>query len=107
MPDTTTPRMKQLQGMLEKQPRDAFLLYGMALELKKAEELQKALEYLHRVIEVDPGYGYAFYQMGQIQEQRGEVDSAKQAYRDGIEAARKSGDSHAQSELQTALTMLE
>jgi len=107
MQNSTTPRMKQLQQMLEKQPRDAFLLYGMALELKKAQDLQKALEYLHRVIEVDPGYGYAFYQMGQIHEQRGEVDSAKQSYRDGIEAAGRSGDSHAQSELQTALTMLE
>src|SRR6185437_8664999 len=101
MQNSTTPRMKQLQQMLEKQPRDAFLLYGMAQDLKKA------LEYLHLVIEVDPGYGYAFYQMGQIHEQRGEVDSAKQSYRDGIEAAGRSGDSHAQSELQTALTMLE
>src|SRR5882724_2183330 len=107
MPDATTSRMKQLQGMLEKQPRDAFLLYGMALELKKAQDLQKALEYLGRVIEVDPGYGYAFYQMGQIHEERGEADAAKQSYRDGIDAARRSGDSRAQSELQTALTMLE
>ena len=107
MPDSTTPRMKQLKEMLQKQPRDAFLLYGMALELKKAQDLQKALEYLQRVIEVDPAYGYAFYQMGQIHEERGEVDSARQSYRDGIEAARRSGDSHAQSELETALTMLE
>ena len=34
--------------MLERQPNDAFLLYGIALEHKKLNDHPKAIEYLDR-----------------------------------------------------------
>lgn len=100
-------RMQQLQKMLDRTPADPFLLYGMALEYKKANEPQRALEYLGRTIEADAGYCYAYFQRGQVYEQMGETASAKKAYQDGVEAARKKGDAHAQSELEGALSMIE
>jgi tetratricopeptide (TPR) repeat protein len=102
-----SPRMQQLQKMLERTPADPFLLYGMALEYKKANELGPALEYLDRTIQTDAGYCYAYFQRGQVLEQTGDMTAAKQAYRDGIEAAKRKGDAHARSELEGALSMIE
>jgi tetratricopeptide (TPR) repeat protein len=101
-----SPRLSQLLTMLEKEPNDAFLLYGVAMEHKKAGRLDEAIEYLDRTIAADALYCYAFYQKGQVQEQQGDTKAARQAYELGITAAMKKGDAHAKSELETALAML-
>ena len=49
MPWPMSDRLRQLQKMLERQPDDAFLLYGVAMEHKKAGDAAGALEYLGRV----------------------------------------------------------
>jgi Tfp pilus assembly protein PilF len=101
-----TPRMQQLRKLLEKEPNDTFLLYGIALEYKKAGDLPAAISQLDRVITLDPGYCYAYHQKGLAYEQAGDVEAAKRAYRDGIEAARKKGDLHAAQEIEGALMMI-
>jgi Tfp pilus assembly protein PilF len=103
---TQTPRMLQLRKLLEKEPNDTFLLYGIALEYKKAGDLPAAISQMDRVIALDPGYCYAYHQKGLAYEQAGDVEAAKRAYRDGIEAARKKGDSHAAQEIEGALNLL-
>lgn len=98
--------MSQLQKMLEKTPGDPFLLYGIAMEHKKAGEDALAIEFFDKTLAIDPGYCYAYYQRGMVLEASGDEDGAKKCYRDGIEAAIKKGDAHARSELQTALDLL-
>ncbi len=100
-------RLEQLQKMLEREPNDTFLLYGLAMEHKKSGAAATALQLLERVVQLDPGHGYAFFQRGQILESGGDIPGACQAYKDGIVAAEKSGDAHARSELAGALSMLE
>jgi Tfp pilus assembly protein PilF len=100
-------RMRQLEQMLAKEPNDTFLLYGLAMEFKKVGDPQRALEYFRRVIDLDGGYCYAYHQMGMIHESLDDLDSARAAYRGGIEAARRKGDEHARQEIQAALSMLE
>lgn len=100
-------RMQQLQKMLEREPNDTFLLYGLALEYKKLNDPSAAIEHLNRVLRLDPGYCYAYHQRGLIQESLGETESAKQSYREGIEAATKKGDDHARGEIEGALSLLE
>lgn len=99
-------RLTQLQQMLAKQPNDAFLLYGVAMELKKLQDFPQSLAFLDRTIAVDPNYCYAYFQRGQVLELAGDAAGARLAYLDGIEAAKRAGDAHAQSELQGALDML-
>jgi Flp pilus assembly protein TadD len=99
-------RLQQLQSMLEKNPNDAFLLYALGLEHKKAGALEEALRFLDRAIAADSGYCYAYYQRGQVLEQAGRTADARQAYRDGVAAATRVGDTHAAGELQGALDML-
>ena len=93
--------------MLERTPNDPFLLYGVALEFKKANEPVQALNYLAKTIAADPGYCYAYFQRGQVHELLGEMASAKSSYLEGIEVAAKKGDAHARSELEGALSMIE
>jgi len=100
-------RLEQLQKMLDREPNDTFLLYGLAMEHKKSGDTEQALRLLEKVVQLDPGHGYAFFQRGQIEESRGDTAAAKKAYADGIAASTKSGDAHARSELEGALSMIE
>ena len=107
MQTTGSDRLRQLQQMLEKSPEDTFLLYGIAMEHKKAGDAERAVEYFDRVIRLDPGYCYAYHQRGLVHENTGDVEGAKQSYRDGVAAAMRKGDAHAQGEIQAALDMIE
>jgi tetratricopeptide (TPR) repeat protein len=99
-------RLEQLHKLLARTPADPFLLYGIALEHKKAQQHEQAVEFLDRTIAVDAKYCYAYYQKGQVLEQMDRPEEAKAAYRAGIAAARAAGDGHAQGELQGALDLL-
>ena len=107
MPETVSNRMLQLQTMLEKEPNETFLLYGLALEYKKMNDSAHAIEFLDRVIALDPGYCYAYHQKGLVYEEAGDVKAAASAYRAGIEAAKTKGDHHARQEIEAALSMIE
>jgi predicted TPR repeat methyltransferase len=104
MPDNE--RVLKLQGMLSKSPDDPFLLYALAMERKKTNT-SEAVELLQRVIQLDPAQCYAYFQLGQTQEIIGNLDAARSAYRDGIAAAARYGDSHAGQEIAGALQMIE
>jgi tetratricopeptide (TPR) repeat protein len=99
-------RLDKLRKMLQRDPNDTFLLYGIALEHKKLGETKQAIEYLDRVIAADAGYCYAYHQKGLVYESAGDIEAARAAYRAGIEAAKKKGDDHAAGEIQAALDML-
>ncbi len=92
--------------MLERESTDPFLLYGVAMEHKNAGRLDEALVFLARTLSADSHYCYAYYQRGQVEEQRGNIAAAKQAYAEGIAMAVKVGDAHAKSELEAALMVL-
>lgn len=106
MEPITTPRMQQLRRMLERTPDDPFLLYGIALEYKKTNDFDNAIEYLDRALRADAGYCYAYFQKGQVLESRGDLEAARRIYREGIEAATRKGDEHARSEIEGALGMI-
>ena len=100
-------KLPKLTAMLEKQPNDPFLLYGIAMEHKKMNDPAEAIAFLDRCIAADPNYCYAYFQRGQICEMTGDLPAAKQSYNDGIAAAKRAGDAHAQSEIEGALSMME
>lgn len=100
-------RLQQIHKMLEKEPNDTFLLYGLGMEYKKAGEWDKALESFNRVTQLDPMYCYAYHQRGLVYEAQGNFPAAKQAYQEGMAAAEKKGDLHAREEIAGALAMIE
>lgn len=100
-------RMEQLQTLLQKDPNDPFLTYGLAMEYKKAEDWPAAIEWFDRTLAADALYCYAYYQKGAVLEEIGDIDGAVAVYRAGIKAAEQKPDDHARSELQQALMMIE
>ncbi len=107
MSSAASERMRKLQAMLEKQPDDTFLLYGLAMEYKKSGELPEAINHFNRVLGLDPGYCYAYHQRGLVHEMNGDLDAARVSYREGVAAAEKKGDAHAREEIEAALMMIE
>ena len=107
MDNSKSDKLKKLFSMLERQPGDAFLLYGIGMEYKKLDDLPRAIEFFNKVLAVDPGYCYAYYQRAQVQEQAGDVPAARRSYDEGIAAADRVGDAHARSELEGARQMLD
>lgn len=103
----SSPRADQLRKLLEKSPSDTFLLYALALELKKLDDKPGALDFLSKTIAVDPHYHYAYYQQGQILETKGDTEAAKAAYDAGIVRARTAGDGKALGELEAARDLLD
>ena len=99
-------RLPAMLKMLEREPNDAFLLYGVGIELKNSGDTAGALQKFARVIEVDPGYCYAYFQAAQVQEGDGNLAAARASLEAGIAAAKQKDDAHALSELSGALEML-
>ena len=99
-------KLAKLFALLEREPRDPFLLYGIGMEYKKLAAPDKAIEFFDRTLAVDPSYCYAYFQRGQVYEQNANPAAARESYRTGIAAAAQAGDAHAQEELQAALDMI-
>ena len=99
-------RLEKLRLLLERDPNDPFVLYGIALEHKKLGDAKAAIEFLDKTIAADSGYCYAYYQKGQVLETIGESDAARETYQKGIAAAQLKGDAHAAGEIESALAML-
>lgn len=99
-------RLEQLQQLVEQDPANSRFRYMLGMELLSLGRAAEAAATLRTLIERDPAYVPAYYQAGRAFEQAGDIDSARDCYRRGIDAARAAGDAHAASELQAALDIL-
>src|SRR3954447_20350682 len=77
MSNVTSEKLQQLFKLLEREPNDTFLLYGVGMEYKKLGAPDKAIEHFDRVLKTDPNYCYAYYQKGQVLEQSGQPELAR------------------------------
>ena len=99
-------RLEMLQEFSAANPNDSFGRYGLAQEYLKAGQPAKALEQFRELLKVNPNYVAAYYHGGQTLEKLGLREEARTLYTQGIEAATRTGDQHARSELQAALDLL-
>lgn len=92
-------RRDQLLELLKDCPADSELLYFLAMESVGEGDDTRAVGEFRHLLEVDPGHVAAHLQLGQVLVRLGQEDEAKKVYSLGMEAARKSGNNHAYSEL--------
>jgi tetratricopeptide (TPR) repeat protein len=92
--------------LLEREPNDPFLRYGIAMEHKKAGDHAAAIEWFDKTLEADESYCYAHYHKAQAQEEAGDEEAARATYQAGIAAAKKHNDAKALGELEAALDIL-
>ena len=104
-----TPRMAQIEAMLAEDPDDAFLRYGLAMEHASAGDDATSVEVLRDLIaRTSPNpYIPAFLMAGQALVRLDRVPDACAILRQGITAAAKAGDTHAQGEMQGLLDSIE
>jgi hypothetical protein len=99
-------RRAKIEAQLEAAPRDSFLNYAWAMVVAGQGEPSLAIDRLQQLLGWDPHYVPAWFQLGQLQAQVGEMDHARQTLVRGIEVARRAGDSHAEGEMRGFLESL-
>ena len=99
-------RIDTLKNMLDQDPRNGFVRYGLAMEYVNRAEHEQAMGEFNTLLSADPDYVPGYYHAGRTLEKMGRSDDARAMYERGIIAANRKGDQHALSELQAALDMV-
>lgn len=100
-------RIDQLKAYLEESPEDAFLNYALATEYVGLGDDDKAADIFRTLLEKHPDYIATYYHLGKLLERKAAKEEAILIYEKGIEKAKKSGERHSLSELQSALLELQ
>ena len=100
------PRIEKIQALLEKEPDDAFLNFGLAMEFVKAGRTEDALTAFDRTLSIDPNYSAAHFHKGNTLISLGRLEDARTVLENGVEVTKKNGDPHAQREIQELLAGL-
>ena len=100
-------RLETLKTLLEKDPADSFVRYAMGKEYESMSDHENALWHFNYIRENDHQYVGMYYHLGKLYEKMDESEMALQAYKEGIDVAKKIPDFHALSELNNAKLNLE
>jgi predicted Zn-dependent protease len=103
---TPEKRLETFQRMVEQRPDEPFARYSLAMALRSAGRQADAVREFQELCRRAPGYVPTYLMLGQVLEGLGRGAEAARAYQDGIQAAARSGDDHARSELAQALEVL-
>jgi predicted Zn-dependent protease len=103
---TPEQRLLAFRTFVERNPDDPFARYSLAMGLRAAGHEGEAAAEFAEVARRKPDYVPTYLMWGQVLEKLGRRDQARQAYQDGMAAARAAGNDHAFSELGQALEAL-
>lgn len=84
-------RIEALRTMLRTRPDDPRARFGLALEYEKAGMWEEAAAELRAYLERSADEGNAYGRLGHALRELGRDDEAREAYRQGVEAAYRHG----------------
>jgi Tfp pilus assembly protein PilF len=93
------PTIGQVEALLEREPNDVFLNFGLAMALASAGRIADACLRLDRTIELDADYVPAYFQKAQLLARGGDEGAAAAVLEAGIAVAKRIGDRHAEAEM--------
>lgn len=96
-------RIEVFRRMLEADPANSVVRYGLANELMKVERFGEAIAEYRIYLSQADDQGAAFGRLAQALDRTGDLDGARQAYQDGIAAAQRHGHPGMAQEFQMAL----
>jgi predicted Zn-dependent protease len=99
-------KREQLEKLLESSPDDLFLRYAFAMACASEGDNDTAAEKLAVINESDPDHVAAWFQHGKILNELGEADDAREVIVNGITAAQRVGDDHAEEEMRGFLDLI-
>lgn len=104
MPDES--RVAALKELLTANPDDAFARYALGLEYSGSGDTDAALTEFQRLLASHPDYTNGYFMAAQTLSRADRNDDARAMLRKGIESARRTGNQHAQAEMQGMLDEL-
>jgi predicted Zn-dependent protease len=99
-------RIAALNEILTQNPNDAFARYGLAMEYSNQGDLDRALTEFTILLKATPDYTAGYFMAAQALARADRVADAKKMLADGIASARRTGNLHAQSEMEAMLAEL-
>ena len=100
-------RIAALNEVLTQNPKDAFARYGLAMEYSRQGDFDRALAEFAILLENHPDYTAGYFMAAQTLVRAERSGDAKQMLHDGIASARRTGNLHAQSEMEAMLAELQ
>ena len=100
-------RIALLTEVLSQNPSDAFARYGLAMEYSNSGEVERALEEFGKILATHPDYTAGYFMAAQTLAKAERTEEARKMLVDGIASAKKTGNGHAQSEMEGMLAELE
>ena len=99
-------RVAILNEILAQNPNDAFARYGLALEYSNQGEVDSALAEFNKLLTANPDYTPGYFMAAQTLARADRNEEARKMLNDGIASAKRTGNSHAQSEMEALLSDL-
>lgn len=101
-----TPRRQKIEAMLRDSPEDVFLRYSLAMEMENDGDWEAGIDILQDLARATPAYVPAYHMAGRHLVKHGRIEEARAALREGIDEARRQGESHAAGEMAEFLASL-
>jgi predicted Zn-dependent protease len=99
-------RIAMLNEILEQNANDAFARYGLAMEYSNAGQVERAMAEFSKLLSAHPDYTAGYFMAAQTLAKSERNDDARKMLADGIASARRTGNAHAQSEMEAMLAEL-
>ena len=100
-------RLEALEMMVSKGVNDPFPMYGLALEYRSQERHDDAIRAFGQLRERFPKYVPQYLMCGQMLVNQKRPDEARVWLTQGMEAAKRAGNTHALGEIQNVLATLD
>jgi predicted Zn-dependent protease len=100
-------RIEMLSTFLNQNPNDSFARYGLAVEYANSGETEIALAEFSKLLQINPDYTAGYQMAAQTLIQTGRSEEARKMLTEGIACAQRTGDRHAQSEMEGMIDELQ
>src|SRR4030088_1401076 len=99
-------RIAALTEVLTQNPNDSFARYGLAMEHSNRGDFEHALAEFATLLKTHPDYTAGYFMAAQTLVKSDRQKDAKKMFTEGIPSARRTGNLHAQSEMEAMLAEL-
>jgi len=99
-------RIAILSEILTGNPNDAFARYGLAMEYSNGGNVEQAMQEFAKLLSVHPDYTAGYFMAAQTLAKADRLEEARKMLGDGILSAKRTGNAHAQAEMEGMLADL-
>lgn len=99
-------RVEAFKRLLEADPKDPFLHYGLGLEMLKAGPAEEAAREFAEAARLNPDHTASYREWGKALERAGRPEEAREVWEKGVEVSRRTGDLQTGKEMEVFLRRL-